>query len=246
MTKQGEIDYFKNIGTEAIEHSLNKPYSDIFCGRYLMQLGAIMLLLPTPPAKLLDLGCGTGWTSLAFARRGYDVTGQDISETAIQYANKIVDHEKIDHLKFIVGDYEDMRFENEFDCAVFFDSLHHADNEEDAIRMVYRALKPGGMCITSEPGIGHSRAKGPVEAVRLYDVTEKDMPPKRIIRAGKKAGFKLFDVYPHTSFNPTVYGRAGDNGMLAKLLRLNTVRSFMAMSVMIFFKRIGGIVVMIK
>ena len=61
-----------------------------------------MLLLPTPPAKLLDLGCGTGLTSLSFARRGYDVTGQDISETAIQYANEIKDQEKINHLRFIV------------------------------------------------------------------------------------------------------------------------------------------------
>ena len=246
MTKQGEIDYYKNIGPEGVKHSINKPYSDVYCGRYLMRLGAIMLFLPSPPAKLLDLGCGTGWTSLAFVRRGYDVTGQDISETAIRYADKIIDHEKMDHLKFIVGDYEDMSFEYEFDCAVFFDSLHHADNEEDSLRMVYRALKPGGMCITSEPGIGHSRSEGPVEAVRLYDVTEKDMPPKRIIRAGKKAGFKLFDVYPHASFIPTVYGRTGDKGILTKLLRLNAVRTFMAMSVMFFFKRVGGIVVMIK
>jgi SAM-dependent methyltransferase len=246
VTKQGEIDYFKNISTEGVKHSLNKPYSDIFCGRYLMELGAIMLLLPTPPAKLLDLGCGTGWTSLSFARRGYDVTGQDISETAIQYANKIMDHEKIDHLRFIVGDYEDMNFDNEFDCAVFFDSLHHADNEEDAIRMVYRALKPGGICITSEPGIGHGTSKTSREVARLYGVTEKDMPPKRIIRAGGKAGFKIFEIYPHTSSNAIVYGRTGNKGILTKLLHLNPIRIFAAISVIIFYRKFSGIVLMIK
>jgi len=123
MPKQGEIDYLRNIGPEGITHSVNKPFSDALCGRYLMEIGAIMTLLPPPPARLLDLGCGTGWTSLFFARRSFDVVGQDIAPDAIEYACSQKKHQKIRNLEFIVSDYEDLSFKEEFDCAVFFDSL---------------------------------------------------------------------------------------------------------------------------
>ncbi|MHB9155615.1 MAG: class I SAM-dependent methyltransferase, partial [Endomicrobiales bacterium] len=124
MVKQGEKEYFRNIGQEGITHSINKPYSDDKCAEYLMEIGLIMGLLPSPPARLLDLGCGTGWTSFFFARRGYSVTGQDISADAIDCANKTKVRELLGEAPtFIECDYEQMRYADEFDCAVFYDSL---------------------------------------------------------------------------------------------------------------------------
>ena len=38
--------------------------------------------------KLLELGCGAGDVSLLFAERGYQVTGIDISTTAIEWAKE--------------------------------------------------------------------------------------------------------------------------------------------------------------
>ena len=246
MTKQGEIDYFKNIGMEGIRHSLSKPFSDAYCGRYLMELGAVMLLLPPPPAKLLDLGCGTGWTSSFFSRRGYDVTGQDISEIAIDHANNKQQIEKLDHLRFVVGDYEDMHFDNEFDCVVFFDSLHHSGNEQDAIKMSYKALKFGGVCITSEPGIRHAESKMTIEAVKRHHVTERNMPPKRIIKAAKNAGFKAFEIYPHASSSAIVYGGESSEGVMAHVLKFKPLRTIAAIFGIMFYKRFSGIVLMIK
>ena len=86
MAKQGEIDYLMRIGEAGARHAAGKPYSDVGCGSYLMQIGCIMSLLPQPPCRLLDAGCGTGWTSVLFARRGYDVVGVDISEDMIFHA----------------------------------------------------------------------------------------------------------------------------------------------------------------
>ena len=79
MAKQGEIDYLKNIGQDGIQHAVHKPFSDPECGKYLSELGAVFTLLPPPPARLLDIGCGTGWTSRFFARRGYEVVGIDMA-----------------------------------------------------------------------------------------------------------------------------------------------------------------------
>ena len=140
MTKQAEKDYLKNIGEAGIEHAFNKPFSDPQCGLYFAQLGAVLTLLPDPPARLLDMGCGTGWTSWIFAKRGYDVTGVDISEDMVHYARLNAERYGLENARFIAGDYEDTELGSGFDCAVFYDSLHHALDTESALRMVYRSL----------------------------------------------------------------------------------------------------------
>jgi len=197
MAKQGEIDYLRQIGEEGVEHAVNKPFSDQHCAGNLMQMGALMALLPPPPARLLDVGCGTGWTSVFFARHGYEVVGVDISPDMIFHANRMKEKHEIANLEFMVADYEAMPFANAFDCAVFYDSLHHAVDEIEAVRMVHRALRPGGVCLTSEPGKGHGRNEAVAALAKEYNVTEKDMPPKKIRRIGKHVGFRAFQVFPH-------------------------------------------------
>jgi len=163
MAKDGEINYLKKIGEDGIRHAANKPFSGPECHKYLYEIGAVMALLPPPPAKLLDVGCGTGWTSLFFARSGYDVTGVDIAPDMIDIADTLketelkkygindhsnalmYDGDMLHKLRFEVCDNEEMRFENEFDCVVFFDSLHHSMDEEKAIENAYRALKQKGV-----------------------------------------------------------------------------------------------------
>jgi len=245
MAKQGEKEYLKRIGAEGVRSAYNKPYSESECGGYLMQLGAIMSILPPPPAKLLDLGCGTGWTSCFFARRGYEVTGQDIAADMIEQAKKKKAEEGLDDIRFIASDYEEMGFEGEFDCAVFFDSLHHAVDPEAALKSVYRALKPSGVCVTAEPGIWHERRKDTKEAVRLYNVTEMATPPGKVKRLGKKVGFGNFRVYPHArTLNLTMYARPG--GFLEKFFRFAVLRDLAAVLTILVYKRFNGIVSMVK
>jgi SAM-dependent methyltransferase len=246
MPKQGEIDYLKNIGAEGIHHAVNKPFSDAFCGGYLMEIGAIMTLLPQPPARLLDLGCGTGWTSCFWAKRGYQVIGQDIATDMIYHAKQNRDREQLANLDFVNCDYESMNFQAEFDCAVFFDCLHHAVDEVSALASVYQALKPGGICITSEPGEGHAQHPTSIHAMQSLGVTERDMPPWLIRRAAKQVGFRQVSIYPHThhlSFlsyrRPTASGR--------KRLFQNPFLAALGLGyVNLWHKRRDGIVVLVK
>jgi SAM-dependent methyltransferase len=191
--KQSEVDYMQNLGEEGAVVAYDKPFSYFTCSKNLVDLGIIMALLPPPPARLLDLGCGTGWTSAFFARRGYRVIGQDIAPDMIRYAERNRARYEARNLDFLVSDYESMAFEEPFDCAVFYDSLHHAVDERAALQSVFRALRPGGVLITHEPGVGHSNSPDSLRAMQLYGVTEKDMPPFHIRDLCIEIGYSKFE-----------------------------------------------------
>lgn len=198
MTKAAEQAYLENTGEGGRAHSLFKPFSDPHCGVNLASMGIMMTLLPPPPCRLLDLGCGGGWTSVFFALRGYRVTGQDIAASMIDLAHENRARHGLapEQLDFICGDYESQVGDEQYDCAVFFDSLHHADDEALAIRSAYAALKPGGVLLTHEPGEGHSTSPHSIAAMEQYGVNERDMPPSLIVQRGMEAGFSSFRVLP--------------------------------------------------
>lgn len=197
MSKEAEQNYLAITGEAGREHNLGKPFSDSGCGTNLASIGTIMTLLPEPPARILDMGCGGGWTSIFFAKRGYQVVGQDISQDMIDLANDNQERQSLGlPLSFVCRDYEHTAAQDEFDAVVFFDCLHHADDERAALASAYRALKPGGIVITHEPGEGHSVAPGSIAAMELYGVSERDMPPHLIIRHGRDIGFRSSRIYP--------------------------------------------------
>src|SRR5438128_12244322 len=113
MGKAGEIDYVKNLTTDEVHHAIDKPFSDVNCPHYLQPIGAILELLPPRPARVLDLGCGTGWTSRFFARAGYGVVGADICSDMIRHAEQMRRRDGLDNLSFRIADYEDLHFSNE-------------------------------------------------------------------------------------------------------------------------------------
>lgn len=209
--KQGEIDYWSNLTEAERHHARHKPFSDPMCGGYLIELGYMMEILPPAAGKrLIDFGCGTGWTSRFFAERGFDVVGVDICEGMIDAAKE----EQLERrrtqfalggqLSFQTLDYEDTAaFEtnleatgsgSRFDVAIFFDCLHHCENEAAALATAYAVLKPGGICVLHEPGVGH--AENSKATVERFGVNEKDMPPSLIWRHAKNAGFSKVYVVP--------------------------------------------------
>lgn len=197
--KAGEKAYYARLGAAGMVHARNKPFSDADCGKYLSNFGALFQMIEPAPRSVLDLGCGTGWTSLFLARAGYDVVGVDISTDAIEAARATAKEQRVDRVEFVAADYEELRLNRAFDYVLFYDALHHAEDEAKALEVAHAALKPGGVLFAFEPGVGHSRSDGAAHAVATYQVHEKDMPPKYIWQLGRKAGFRrrLFLPLPH-------------------------------------------------
>lgn len=247
MPKQGEIEYLRAAGEPGLAHAMGKPFTDAGCAQMLVDIGIVMHLLPAPPARLLDLGCGTGWTSLFFARRGYEVTGQDIAPDMIAAAESQPGRAALANLRFVVSDYESLVYESEFDCAVFFDSLHHAVDERAALASAHRALRPGGVLVTHEPGEGHAGKPETRAAAERYGVTEKDMPPRHIVALAREIGFRGSRVLANTE-RVVRYGMAvGGGGRLGRLARYRLLQPLVAAAIH-FSKwgRLGSMVLLTK
>ena len=194
MPRPGELTYYERIGDAGRAHAVGKPFSDDDCGLYLLRAGALFTLLPPPPARILDCGCGTGWLSYLLARRGYDVVGSDVSGDAICLAQTNPIFRGGPQPTFIVVDSEALSFHEEFDGVVFFDSLHHAIDDTKVLKNAFAALKRGGVCIALEPGRGHAEKSKRIDAE--FDVTDKDMPPRRVCRVGRRVGFGRTRILP--------------------------------------------------
>jgi ubiquinone/menaquinone biosynthesis C-methylase UbiE len=193
MAKQDEKKYYERLGKEGQLHADGKPFTDAERGQLLIEIGQILALLPPPPAKVLDVGCGTGWTSEFLARSGYTVTGIDISVDMVQAAKRRRPHE---NLAFVVGDFENMPIENGFDAAVCFSSLHHCDNLTAALTGCKRALKPNGILILMEPGEGHSEAESSIKCAHDYGLTERSLPPKLLRSTLYSLGYTEVQAFP--------------------------------------------------
>ena len=249
MGKQGEVDYFSALNEHAQQHAMGKPFSDIHCGVLLARIGQVMSLLPPAPARVLDLGCGTGWTSGFLAHKGYEVLGVDIAPDMVSAAQHSAALSPTDQLEFRVADYETLDESESFDAVLFFDSLHHAEDEQAALKCALRALKPGGVCVVSEPGTGHHEAAASIHAVQHYGVTEKAMPPTKVIGLARQLGFRKWQVKPnHGQLLTLLNGSqlSERKGLVGALLKIPVLKPVLAVSLIGGGKYLSGVVLLTR
>lgn len=67
--------------------------------------------------KILDIGCGTGRHSIELSKRGYSVTGIDLSESQLQHAKKKASAQSL-NIDFQKQDARNPHFSNAFDLAI--------------------------------------------------------------------------------------------------------------------------------
>ncbi|HPM43133.1 MAG TPA: class I SAM-dependent methyltransferase, partial [Candidatus Omnitrophota bacterium] len=67
--------------------------------------------------KIIDIGCGTGRHAIELAKRGYGVTGVDLSENQIKRAREKAREAGL-AVDFQTQDARDLPFDGEFDLAI--------------------------------------------------------------------------------------------------------------------------------
>lgn len=97
-------------------------------------------------AKIFDFGCGSGYNVGYLQKLGYDASGSDVSTEAI----KIGLSEGIQNLS-VAQDGEIKPPEGGFDLVLALDVIEHIKDDSEAIQILKRALKPGGVAIITVP-----------------------------------------------------------------------------------------------
>lgn len=105
----------------------------------------------TGQEQVLDAGCGTGHTALAFAPRVAQVIGLDFTEGMVAQGRQLAQARGITNVEFRLGDVEKLAFgATSFDLVVSRYSAHHWPHPNNALREFQRVLKPGGYFILDD------------------------------------------------------------------------------------------------
>jgi SAM-dependent methyltransferase len=126
---------------------------------------------------ILDIGCGTGRHAIELARRGYQVTGIDLSPSQIGRARAKAAAAGVAP-DFLVGDARDLPFDGRFGLAVMicegaFALMETDEMNFEILRGAARALRPGGKLVMTtlnglfplHRSVGQFESEGMVEAV---------------------------------------------------------------------------------
>jgi SAM-dependent methyltransferase len=111
---------------------------------------AVLERFDAQPQTILDIACGEGTFAVAMAKRGFRVTGVDLSPRMLQFARERAEQENVE-VEFLLQDMRSLPFEGRFDLVTcWFDSLNYILELEDLTKTfagACRALKKPGLFI---------------------------------------------------------------------------------------------------
>jgi ubiquinone/menaquinone biosynthesis C-methylase UbiE len=138
MRKQGEI-------MDKVDYSkVAARYDDNLIRHQIPRDEVLAEIVKAKPAKVLDLGCGTG-TNLAAQQKYFD--GAEIEWIGLDPSPEMlsVARSKVANTTFFKGFAEAIPFApHYFDYVVSRFAVHHFSDKEKALQEIHRVLRPGG------------------------------------------------------------------------------------------------------
>jgi 2-polyprenyl-3-methyl-5-hydroxy-6-metoxy-1,4-benzoquinol methylase len=106
-----------------------------------------------PPARVADLACGAGWSSIAIAQ-AYPmvrVDGFDLDPDVIAAAHRNAEQAGVSaRVTFAVTDASGPGISGRFDLVTIFEALHDMSRPTDALRTARRLLTPSGSVVIAD------------------------------------------------------------------------------------------------
>jgi ubiquinone/menaquinone biosynthesis C-methylase UbiE len=137
--------------------------------------------------RVLEVGCGGGQCSIAFARRGAVATGMDLSDKQVEFARDLAKAEGV-QATFAQGSAEDLSAIPDGSQEVVFSAyaLQYVEHIDRCFGEVARVLKPGGLFVFSlDHPFWYCVAEADMrivfsyfDTVYWYDWEQKDMPTR--------------------------------------------------------------------
>jgi SAM-dependent methyltransferase len=133
--------------------------------------------LPSGPADVLDLGCGTGSLSVLLAEAGYHVAGVDLAEQMVEAARAKASAAGVD-VQFNQGDAADPPHQpHSFDVVLTRHVLWALPDPAAAIGRWVELLRPGGRLVLVE---GRWETGGGIAAEECEALLRTNCPSVRV------------------------------------------------------------------
>ncbi len=172
--------------------------------------------LASGSARVLDIGCGVGWSSVCMAQAhpGVVVDGVDLDPGSIEAARQVAESEGVaDRVRFELRDAATLAGAG-YDLATMFEMLHDLARPVEVLRAARETLNPDGVVLVADEPCGDAYAGPADEQERRHygysvlhclpaSMTEPGsaatgtvIRPDVVRRYAREAGFSAVEVLP--------------------------------------------------
>jgi SAM-dependent methyltransferase len=146
------------LGDDAREaqSDVNRPWFERRLAPTLARLTEVHEVLSRPGARVVDVGCGFGWSTLALARAypGAVVHGVDVDRPSVEAARDTAAAAGLeDRVTFHHADAAELRLVEPFDAAFAFECVHDMPRPVEVLDAVRRAVRPDGVVVVVDEAV---------------------------------------------------------------------------------------------
>lgn len=122
----------------------------------------------TAGARVADIGCGAGWSSIGIARAypGVTIDGYDLDEPSIEMARRNAREAGVaDRVRFHAADVADLDVDGAYGAVVAFECIHDMSNPVEVLAAARRLAGPGAPVVVMDENVADtfSPDAGPFE-----------------------------------------------------------------------------------
>jgi SAM-dependent methyltransferase len=148
---------------------MNRPWFEHELAGALEDVPSVHEALSQPRARIADVGCGAGWSSIALAKAypEAEVHGYDIDEPSIGMARDNAKKAGVqDRVRFTAADAAGLPARH-YTAAFAFECIHDMPRPVDVLAAVRRSLVPGGFMVVMDEAVADEFAPNGDELERL-------------------------------------------------------------------------------
>ncbi|ROO83076.1 methyltransferase family protein [Actinocorallia herbida] len=141
---------------------LNRPMYLASASGWVRALPGVAERLSVPGARILDLGCGTGWSTIALAEAfpEAEVQGVDLDRESVEEAKgNAAERGLSDRVTFACADAASFEAgDDRYELVCLFEALHDMADPVGVLRQVHGLLAPGGSVLVGDERVAESYA----------------------------------------------------------------------------------------